>query len=255
MIAIITSTIFPSEKPIFGDGGDASYACELFPNDTIIKKANRSSFTHNERLLQTKATIKHLKEHGINDIYLIDNSSKEYHAEIRSSFELVNVITSDAYQFVNKGISEALLILYCLKYLPPDQEILKLSGRYYLNNNFIKPDKMNYDYIVRGYNYYKKRGLISTRCYMVRNKEILEKVTLKVINKMYTRQDEVTGPRSFAKYLKRKIFPETQIETTISIELATAIILKESTMKVKLLNTIGLEGYAGATKSKTFISE
>jgi hypothetical protein len=237
LIAIVTSTLFPSDKSIF--------------------EGKRTSFDSEERSEQTRQTIISLRDTGLDEIYLADNSEKQFHQSVHSMFDDVNVLTFDNYPFNNRGTSEALLILNSLKYLPEDVPLLKISGRYCLNNHFNRPTTMRADFIGKGFNYERKNGIVSTRCYMVRNKELLEQLMLKTLVVMYAYPLQIVGPRSFMKFLKQKLRrTEIPSETSVSIEMGVARSLKNSNLNVSLLDRIGLEGYVAGSGSKLeFLSE
>lgn len=84
MIALITSTLFPSSKSIFGEP--------------------RSVFSWEEKIEQTHRTIQSLREREIREIYLVDNSGVEYRERIKDIFQGIKAFTFDAYQFNNKRI-------------------------------------------------------------------------------------------------------------------------------------------------------
>lgn len=235
MIALITSTLFPPEKSIFG--------------------TPRTAFSPQERIEQTAKTIASLKQAGIDVIYLADNSDRSFHEQIHGLFSDIQILTFDDYQFNNRGVNEAILLLNSLKYLPEDQEILKISGRYRLNRHFTKPDQIYSDFIFRGYNYHNKNGVVSTRCYFAKNRQILEQVLLRTLNVMYIYPTKLKGPRSFINIVRRLFKSEVFAETSISIEMAMALTLKMMTCKVDLVEKMGLEGNIAGAATREFICE
>ena len=235
MIAVISSTLFPSDKSIFG--------------------GIRSSYSPSERIQQTVNTIASLKEAGIDDIYLVDNSDKCYHEQICDEFNYVNVLTFDSYQFNNRGLSEILLLLSSIRYLPEEVPILKISGRYRLNQHFNVPIWHGQNFIIRGHSYHKRYGTVSTRCYITRNKRILEQISLNTLYVMYNFNSWVKGPRSFLDLLKRKFIYPIFPETTQSIELGMALALKRLPYTVEVVDRIGLEGHIAGFSSRDHIVE
>ncbi|MDO1449792.1 hypothetical protein Q0590_26170 [Rhodocytophaga aerolata] len=236
MIAIITSTLYPPSKPIFNQP--------------------RSSFTPNERITQTKQTILSLKEKGIKDIWLLDNSDSCKYYIIKDIFKEINVLLFDNYQFDNRGLSEIFLILNSLKYLPEDTTILKLSGRYKLNENFVINDVYdNWSVVVRGYNIGKNNEMISTRCYVVKNKLIYEELLLKTLTEMYRYPMRMVGLLSILKYFQKLYNPIYEKETSCSVEFAFSKVLKDNSYSTRFVKEIGLEGFIAGSVDKTFIKE
>ncbi|HVV54562.1 MAG TPA: hypothetical protein VHC47_04530, partial [Mucilaginibacter sp.] len=142
MIAVVSSTIKPPVKP--------------------GKSVSRYSFE--DRLEQTRLTLTRLKEHGFTDIFLADNSPGLDQRELESllkGFQNMKAYHISQYQFENKGINELLMLLYLTEVIPADQEIFKISGRYYPIDGFQKPEFE--DFAVKGYNYQARKGTISTR--------------------------------------------------------------------------------------------
>ena len=236
MIAIITSTLYPPDKSIFGE--------------------KRSAFSFVERHDQTRKTILSLLNVGYEEIFLLDNSDISYHPKIHDEFNDINVLTFDNYQFNNRSISEAILILNAMKYLPINREILKISGRYCLNNNFIKPAEMNYQVIAKGFSIGSKRKeQISTRCYMVKDKALLEEIMLKALVVIYSSSYQIVGPRSFVKFITKKLQPGGDIEPTYSIEMAVARVIRYNNIKVKFVDKIGVDGFIAGAAIKNYINE
>lgn len=234
MVALITSTLFPSNKGIFGE--------------------SRSVFSWEERIEQTHRTIQSLREKEIREVYLVDNSGVEYGERIKDTFPGVKALAFDAYQFNNKSINEALLILNSFKYLPDDTAILKISGRYALNENFIKPAAMACSFIGRGYDFHLKRGSVTTKCYLVKNKEQYEKFMVQVLVELFSYPLRVVGPRNLLRLVKQWLTPRFE-ETTISIEFASARVLKHGDFTAQLVPTIGVEGYLATENDKRLVKE
>ena len=235
MIAIISSTLFPLNKPIFNEP--------------------RSSFTSEERLIQTKNTISSLIEKGFTEIWLVDNSGNEHKAKIEEAIKQAHILLFDSFQFNNRGINEILLLLNALKYIPQDKQILKISGRYVLNDNFRKENFNKSNVIVKGFNVGLSKESISTRCYIVPNKIIYEHLLLKSLHEMYSYPIRIVGPRSLINSFSQKLKPSFNQETTCSVEFAFARVLKEGLYPVEYVKEIGVEGYIAGSSLKTFIQE
>jgi len=230
MIALITSTIVPGQGSILGGG-------------------QRSLFGHRERYDQTLKTIFSLKAHGINEMFLVDNSDDglpRAYADGLAGMG-VNLLPIRQYQFENRSINEVLMALFALRYLSDGEPVLKISGRYSLNDRFVPPDGFPEDFIVRPYGFKKKNGMISTRCYIARDKRLLEATLKQTLSELYLYNARIVGPRSFIKFLKQALIPSSFSETTISIEMALCRVLKYNRNKLRFLDSIGLEGaMAGA---------
>src|SRR3569833_1614960 len=135
MIAVVSSTI----KPV------------------IKTREIANIYGFEDRLEQTKHTIARLLQVGFDEIYLVDNSpllSQPQLQNLLQGYENVNLYHVPQYQFRNKGINELLMLLYATQFLPPNENIFKISGRYYPAENFEQPNKK--DFAVKGHNYDKK---------------------------------------------------------------------------------------------------
>lgn len=127
---VISSCIYPSERP--------------------LKNADRRSvFSAQGRIKQTMVTIDSIKEHCKNAfIVLIDNGTinpKEFLMNKVDEYIYIgnNKLCRLAASAKNKSIGEAIMLYKAVdKKLKDYQLIFKISGRYYLNNNF---DLAEYD--------------------------------------------------------------------------------------------------------------
>lgn len=130
----------------------------------------RSIFSPKERLEQTYITIKSIKEHipkakifffelgngDLKDDY-INNSVYRY------IYLGNNNIVRRAVNSKYKGLGEVIGLLFSRSYLPNQfTRLFKISGRYYLNNNFSLKDWKVGNFIVKNNN-----NSISTRLYSI----------------------------------------------------------------------------------------
>lgn len=124
---LITSVITPSKNPL-------SY------------HSTRSVFSPEQRLAQTIESIESIRKYNDQKIFLVECSNKNDDIDMRSVVDRVDVYIdlSKDDRFVseinqpNKSWAELLMIGRCLEHLPSNLEepVLKLSGRYALNENF-----------------------------------------------------------------------------------------------------------------------
>lgn len=233
MIALITSTLCPSGKV-------------------------QSFFNEEERYAQTLETVQKLSGKGFSEIYIFDNSSKKIDKEqfIRDSGCTPDFVQNCQYTFFNKGLNEALLILNNLSHLPQNRPIFKISARYYPNDLF-NPTIINSaaaDFIGKGYNFNKRGGLFSTRGYVVRNKDLLEKILVLAIEDMMAYGKGIYGFRSAVNYLRSVFVLQTGSPFQISMEHAFARILKTH-FSYQIVEHIGIEGYIAGASQMELISE
>jgi len=233
MIALITSTLCPT---------DTAY----------------SFFKEAERYTQTLETITKLSGKGFSEIYIFDNSSKKINGEqlIKDSGCKLFFIQNSQYTFLNKGLNEALLILNSLIHLPSDRPIFKISARYYPTDQF-NPERMSSvtaDFIGKGYSFDKREGLFSTRGYIVKNKELLERMLVLGIEDMVSYGKGIYGLRSLINHLKSIFVIQTGTPFQISMEHAFARILKTH-FSYQLLENIGIEGYIAGAGKQELITE
>src|ERR1043166_7210271 len=97
-IAIISSTIVPPSIEHYG--------------------GNHARWTPEERLEQTRGSIRSLVELGIDDIYLADNSGGSWRDGMDRELRPARVRVFSHHQYRNKGISELYLLLAALPGIP-----------------------------------------------------------------------------------------------------------------------------------------
>lgn len=237
MIAIISSTIYPPSKPIY---------------DAI-----RTRFSPEERLEQTRHTVQSLLAAGLDDIYLADNSGDGWILGTEEHLRPARVHVYTQHQYTNKGISELWLLSSLLKHIPANTPLLKISGRYILTAA-APPILGNAELGVK----LERLGLVnysvSTRCYVVKDKEVYETFLKRTLCAVYGYWARIVGPRSFGRILKNSIMPKLDDfpydDPSISIEVAAAHVLRKYNYRVAYFKTIGIKGALGAT-ANVFIEE
>ncbi|MBB2144099.1 hypothetical protein GM921_01255 [Pedobacter sp. LMG 31464] len=233
MIAIVTSCIHPKQ----------------------LSSNSRSFVPLKQRIEQTLYTLERLKATGFKQIILIDNSYEVDFNSIKLIHNDVKILHIQQYQFTNKGINELLMLLTILDEIPKDTPIFKISGRYFPNESFNFEFNAEYDFKLRTYNFFKRRGTISTRGYFVKNKEIYEDFLLKTLNEAFIYQSRFVGWRSSILQLKNIFFPIFSKKLNTSIEFAAVRVLKNSNYKLELIDTIGIEGQIAGFENLTAINE
>ncbi|MEO6852040.1 MAG: hypothetical protein ABI203_06690 [Mucilaginibacter sp.] len=233
MIAVVSSTIKPA------------------PND----QRSVSCYPFEERLKQTKLTLAGLRDCGFKSIFLVDNSASMDGHELEallSDFPEVNIYHLQQYQFLNKGVNELLMMLFLIQYLPPNENIFKISGRYYPGDKFKRPNFA--DFAVKDYQYRMKNGTISTRGYWVKDAGTYHRFLLSCMDELFAYPERITGLKSLFRllFVKKDVVDDP---LNISIEFAAANVLKAGKYKVSLLDAIGIEGYIAGYEPNKKITE
>jgi hypothetical protein len=225
LIAVISSTIYPPASPMY-DG-------------------KRSVISPDERLSQTQDTVKSLVNLGFSDIYICDNSGDNWVTGTEEELTPAKVHIFNAHQYNNKGISELYLLLKILNYIPSNQPILKISGRYTLSKNILN-ELGDSDLGVKIYNH-PRNSSMSTRCYCVKNKDIYSVFLHRVLNEVYGYSSRIVGPRSLKRIIHNSIFPTRDSyrydDPTHSIESASAWVLRNFNYKTAKFDVLGVEGF------------
>jgi hypothetical protein len=229
MIGLVSSTIFPSTAP--------------------THEEVRSWISPNERLEQTRETIKSLVDVGVSEIYLADNSGDEWVPEVSDLLKPARVFVFNHYQYRNKGISEIYLLLSMLNQLPANVPILKISGRYQLTRS-ISEKLGDADFAVKFYKDTRFKTSISTRCYMVKNKELYKSFLENSLREVYAYPFRIVGPRSFIRVLVHGLLHNLESypfhDPRVSIENAGARVLQSHRYKYNEIPTLGVKGLVGA---------
>ena len=236
MIGLVSSTLFPSARPTL-DGA-------------------RSAFTPDERVAQTVRTLVSLKAAGIERIFVADNSEPARAQDVRAALPGAEVLSLPCHAFPNRGLNEILLLLTALDALPPDEEILKVSGRYRLVPGFALPAWAEHVAVFKGYDFDSRHGVVSTRCYAVRGAATLRRLLERALTELFVTPYRVVGPRSLAKALLGVEPTDPEAGPTTSIEQAMARALKGSGLPVRILDgRIGLEGEIAGAATRDLVSE
>ena len=226
MIAVISSTIYPPSLPTY-DG-------------------QRTCLSPEERIEQTQKTIESLVNLGISEIYLADNSGENWVLNNDKSLKYVKIHIFSQYQYKKKGISELYLLLNILEYIPSNKPILKISGRYTLNKNIIN-NIGDADLAGRLYRHSLVNSSMSTRCYLVKNKDIFAIFLKRTLREVYAYPSRIVGPRSFVRILHNSLFPSKDNypsdDPTGSIEGAAARVLHLFNYKFNNIEPLGIQGF------------
>lgn len=184
MIGLISSTIFPSAAKLRGGN-------------------SRTVLSPETRLNQTLDTIRTLKDAGVGDIFLFDNSGPYWDGIADSRFRHVNLVKlGQSYNYDNKGISEVQMLLSGIESLPPDVPIMKISGRYALLQ---PPHPLTNEWDIAGRMYVKsRRKNMSTRMYLARNRQVLHLLLLQTIREMYAYSARIVGPSSLYRFISNQ---------------------------------------------------
>jgi hypothetical protein len=233
MIAIISSTIYPPDKLIY---------------DSI-----RSRFSPQQRLEQTRETVRSLLRAGLDRIYIADNSGEAWVEGTEEYLKPAKVFVYKQYQYANKGISEIWLLNNLLDELPVKTPLIKISGRYILiNDNF--PSLGQAEVAVKIERNKLIVSSISTRCYLVKDKDIFQLFLKRTLCAVYGYSARIIGPRSLFRILKNSIRPDLDSfqydDPPISIEIAAAHVLKKYKYDVKYLDKLGIRGELGAVSGE-----
>jgi hypothetical protein len=234
LIALITSTIFPSN---------------------IGHKEVRSVFSSEERLEQTQATIQSLLKCGYTQIYLLDNSGKHWIQETENKLHPAKVILFHHHQFKNKGISESLMLIDALEYLPNYTPILKISGRYKLEKHLnIDGDAFDLSakFYTHQFKYFITISTMATRCYLVKDKVTYLAYLSALLEEMYSYSSKIVGLGSLKRFFTNQFFSKQNkyefFDPTLSVEAASVRVLKKLNFKVYKIEKVGLSGSAGTFK-------
>lgn len=225
---IVTSTIFPKAVP-----------------SKLV-----SVFSPEERLSQTIETVESLKKLGYQKIYLFDNSGTGYQSQLENAIQGVIVKTFDHFQFDNKGISEAFLLLAGLQLVSDNNPVMKISGRYSLEAP-LAPDFGDFDLAAKFYEHKDRklffRETMATRCYCCKNKVVFEKFIREMLEQIYAYPSRIYGIGSIWRLLtnQRSKRSYSFLNSNLSVEAASVSAIRALKLSVCRLEAIGLVGQAG----------
>jgi hypothetical protein len=208
----------------------------------------RTSIAVEERLEQTGETIASLARAGIGEIYLADNSGENWIAGTEVALKPARVYVYDQHQFQNKGISEIYLLLSVLRHLPERTPVLKISGRYHLSDG-LRFGLDESDVAAKFISDAGTQTWMSTRCYMVKDREVYERFLKDTLRDLYGYAARIVGPGSLLRIVRNSLFPARDVapydDPVQPIEVAAARALKKAEYKVKKVETLGIQGVTG----------
>lgn len=231
-IALISSTLKPQA---YSSDGSVILSC----------------YSYQERLDSTLSTIDSLYGLGFKSIYLADNSSPPLPSETFRCLgrRLTFLRYPMAYQYSNKGISEAQLLLCALQSLPDNTRIHKISGRYQLSALPVSLDTpSDFDLACK----VSKKAVpyfMSTRYYVSRDKRILRYLLTSVLREIFAYPSRIVGPRSFMHFMTNIVIPGRNTypyeSPHISLESAFYNVIARSSLMVQPLHCLNVSGSIG----------
>lgn len=238
MIAIVTSSIFPSTTPL--KCGQA-----------------RTVFSCTERLAQTQETIRSLLDLGIESIFLFDNSGKNWEPGTEQFIKPAVLHLSDSYIYENKGVSELQMLLHGIDQIPDGEPLIKISGRYMLKRLAVLDSN---DWELAGRPYWKGSRIenISTRAYYVRRRSVYKRLLEDAIREVFAYPGRVVGFRSFLRVAQNAIKPNLSFpyeDPHFAIENALATLVNRKKYKFLPLARLHVEGLFGNFSPHDYISE
>lgn len=220
----------------------------------------KSFFGARDRIEQTKNGLEKLETLPLERIFLFDNSDLLAEAEVLDvlkDFQKVEKHHQRQFQFSNKGMTEALLLLNHMQHIPDNVPILKISGRYSPNEDFKLLDTQlfeTYDFIGIGENFDKKVSSFNTRAYYAKNKAVLSSTLVLALEEMLSYSKGIHGLRSLFAALAACYAPIPGSAYQLSLEQAFARILKYK-KNYLLVSKSNIEGYVAGSGQLDFISE
>lgn len=223
----------------------------IFPREARDKSVVKSVYSPEERLRQTRDTIDSLRACGYGNIHLLDNSGHRHREQLEGAFADVQLGLFDHYQYDNKGVSETLLLLDGLARLPDRTPIVKLSGRYLLTRP-VSLDTGKYDLGARIYEHARRFGTVSTmstRCYVTRDKAILQRYLLALLEEIFAYSSRIVGPGSLKRFLVNQFMPGRNscsfFDPMLSVEAASIVVVRRLGLRLLELRSVGVKGFAG----------
>lgn len=220
----------------------------------------KSFFSYEERLHQTMLSLSRLQMLDFDDTFLLDNSDQLDQPQLDDllkSFTKVRKYYNRQFQFGNKGLNEALLLLNNMQHLPPDVPIMKLSGRYYPTKHFEIPDPelfSKYNFIGIGEHFDKRISSFNTRAYFIKNKSVWTDTLVLAVEEMLSYARGVHGFKSMVQSLSALYKPTLGLPYQLSLEQAFARILKLQ-KNYLLLEKTHIEGCVAGSSHLDFIRE
>jgi hypothetical protein len=229
MIAVVSSTLAPSALPSH-DGA-------------------RTTFSPEERLEHTRGTVASLVAAGISDILIVDNSTGGWREAWTQPLEPARILHCNHPPFRNKGIGEMWLLLAALEHLPAGVPLMKISGRYRIGPKSPLLAPPGTDVVARVYQHGNRRE-ISTRCYVLRDRSVAERLWPRTLDEIYAQQFRIVGPRSllqfFRRVLSRSAGAQSHGDPPAAVELAAYDALKSLGLSLTAVDHLDVEGILGS---------
>lgn len=203
------------------------------PNTPLLYTNDRSVYTHEERFEQTKRTIESVKQKIPNlKILIVECSNLSFDQEEylkKNTDYFLNLYNNEKIRkntsSVSKSLGEGTMTLCALQYLLDNNigfnNLIKISGRYWLSDNF-------------DYNKFNNNNIVIK--YIDNNKD-------NVFTALYQLPRE--SIMNFKIFLENKF---TEMIKCIGYEVLFAIFIKSERKITVNLNPIGLEGYVSVAK-------
>jgi len=229
MLALVSSTL----RPAAAEGYDGA----------------RSRFSTAERLEQTRGTVGSLAALGFRRIVVADNSD-EWDAAAETALAPAEVWRIATPEFRNKGLAELFLLRSAAARLPPGDPVLKVSGRYLLVRNPLS-ELGDSDVALKGADFGRRRGAMSTRAYACRDVATLQRLIARAIDEAFAYPTRIVGPRSFWRLLCATLAPQRDTypyaDPPHSIEFTLARTIKLLRLRVHFVETLGVHGTMAGT--------
>jgi hypothetical protein len=230
MIAVVSSTISPSPRP----GHDGA----------------RTTLSPETRLEQTRGTVASLVERGARDVLVADNSPGPWLREREGLLAPARVLHFNQPPIRNKGIGELWLLLAALEYLPEDEPLLKISGRYRVGPRTGLALRDGEDIAAKVYRHGRSEE-ISTRCYLVRNRAVAALLWERTLDEMYAARGRIVGPRSLMRIVRNSLRPHGDLfhysdPDSISVEAAAFRAIRQLGLKLAPVDDMDVEGVLGS---------
>lgn len=212
----------------------------------------RSTFSHAERLEQTRATVASLVALGFKRIIVADNSP-DWSPEIEPALAPAEVWRITTPEFRNKGLSELFLLRTAAARLPSDQPIIKVSGRYTLSRNPLV-EIGDADVSVKSDGFERRAGAISTRSYGCRDVATFQRLVERTITEIFAYPTRIVGPRSLVRLVRNSLSPRADTfpynDPPHSIEIIIVRAIKQLGLRVHFVSPLGVHGILAGTGAR-----
>lgn len=212
----------------------------VYPGEDALNYSNiRSEYTFEERLIQTQKTIQSVRERCPGaKILLVDGGCKNPESlknEVDQYIYIGDVpLIKKAVNSKYKGLGEAYMLLEAIRNVEIADYYFKLSGRYFLNDNF---KLTNFEFSAFNFRNYTKRNISIAKTEYVKGSHS-------------TRLYGIPGEKlsQYEKSLKKSL---KELRIGMGIEYVMPKYLKKE--KIYYLDKLGVAGYCGV--DKTYIDE